>query len=223
MNPFDPSLYFDLSQYSHKALFIDCEHAWEVFSKIEDYLQKALLQREWKGVVSSQAYIVNPETISIGEGSTIEAGAYIQGPCVIGKNCIVRHGAYMRGNVLTGDCCVIGHSTEVKNSIFFNHTHAAHFAYVGDSILGNNVNLGAGAKCANLKFDNSCITIRFGNQRYSTERRKLGAIVGDGAQLGCNSATNPGTFIGKGAILYPCTAYSGVAKKEEILKPKVLL
>jgi NDP-sugar pyrophosphorylase family protein len=105
--------------------------------------------------------------------------------------------------VITGDRCVIGHATEVKNSIFLDGAQAAHFAYVGDSILGNKVNLGAGTKLANLRFDHGEVSVAHEGHFLATGRRKLGALVGDSAQLGCNCVTAPGTIIGVKACIYP--------------------
>ena len=157
--------------------------------------------------------------ISIGQGSVIEPGAYIQGPCVIGKNCIVRHGAYIRGNVLTGDDCLIGHDTEVKQAILFNKARPAHFAYIGDSILGNGVNLGAGVKCANFKLDHSSIQLNISGKLVATGMRKLGALIGDGSQIGCNSVTNPGTLIGQEVRCYPCLTLQGFIPSRSLIKP----
>lgn len=164
-------------------------------------------------------FLVDPHLISIGEGTVLEPGCYIKGPCIIGKNCTVRHGAYIRGDVITGDSCVIGHETEMKNTLMMNYAHAAHFAYLGDSILGNNVNLGAGVKCANLKLDGSDITISYHGNKIPLRLRKLGAICGDSVQLGCNAVTNPGTLIGKGSKCYPCANFGGFIPPYSIVKP----
>lgn len=190
--------FFDLSEFAHRDLFSDCTYVWEALQKIPSYFKGPF---QILGDVSPQAYLINPDKISIGEGSVVEPGAYIEGPCIIGKGCTIRHGAYIRGNLITGDHCVIGHTTEVKNAIFLNGAKAAHFAYVGDSILGNNVNLGAGTKLANLRFDNKTIVIA----GIETGIRKFGAIVGDGAQTGCNSVLNPGTLMEKNSTCRPCS------------------
>ena len=191
---------------------------WEALSNLQQYLHNLPLG-EIRGDVSPQAYLVNAETIFIGEGTVVEPGAYIKGPCYIGKKCQVRHGAYIRGDLLAGDGCVIGHATEVKNAIFLNRAAAGHFAYVGDSILGNQVNLGAGVKCANLKLGGQEIVIADGAERIATGLRKLGCIAGDGAQLGCNVVTNPGTFLGRGCRCYPCTAVGGIVPARSLVKP----
>ena len=215
---FPCSYFFDLSQFAHASLFQGDILPWLVLQKLCAYLNSQSLGVH-KGTISSSAYLVDPELITIGEGSIVEPGAYIQGPCVIGKECIVRHGAYIRGNVLTGNHCVIGHDSEVKHAIFLDKAHAAHFAYVGDSILGNEVNLGAGTKCANFKLDQTPIKIHINGERIPTQMRKLGAIIGDKTQIGCNAVTNPGTLIGQSVRCYPCLNIEGFIPSRSIIKP----
>ncbi len=212
------SYFFDTTRYAHAILFQQDPYPWLVLQKLTAYL-KSLPLGDHKGTISPQAYLVQPELISIGEGSIIEPGAYIQGPCVIGKHCVVRHGAYIRGNVLTGDHCVIGHTSELKQAILLDHAQAAHFAYVGDSILGNHVNLGAGTKCANFKLDHSEVQLRIDNQRIETKMRKLGAIIGDQSQIGCNAVTSPGTLIGPAVRCYPCLYIDGFIPSYSLVKP----
>ena len=159
------------------------------------------------------------DQIDIGEGAMVEGGATIKSPAIIGNCTEVRQGAYIRGYCLTGKSCVVGHTTEVKHSIFLNDAKAGHFAYLGDSILGRDANLGAGTKFANLKFLGGNVSIRTENELIDTGRRKFGAILGDEAQTGCNSVTNPGTIIGKGGILMPnTTAPSGYHKPRKIIR-----
>lgn len=214
------SYFFDFSHFEHSTLFHNDPFPWLVLQQLTEYLNGQPLGI-LKGIISPAAYLVNPERISIGEGSIIEPGAYIQGPCIIGKHCVVRHGAYIRGNVLTGDGCVIGHDTEVKHSIFLNQAHAAHFAYVGDSILGNEINLGAGTICANLKLDQSPIILRIQEQGIQTQMRKLGAIIGDKTQVGCNTVCNPGTLLGKEVLCNPCLNIQGFIPTRSRIKPSV--
>lgn len=215
------SYFFDLTDFPYKNLFEPDDYPWLALPKIKTYLEQCTLG-EMKGAeISSAAYLVHPEQISIGEGSIVEPGAYIQGPCIIGKNCVIRHGAYIRGYLIAGDGCVIGHDTEVKNAIFLQNVHAAHFAYVGDSILGNHVNLGAGTKCANFKLDQSLISIHYQQKRIPTSFRKLGAIIGDRSQIGCNAVTNPGTLIGQSVRCYPCTNFGGFIPTQSIVKPEI--
>ncbi len=148
--------------------------------------------------------------ISIGHGVLVESGAMIKEPTIIGDQSEIRQGAYLRGHCLVGERCVVGHATEVKHSILLDEAKAGHFAYLGDSILGNDVNLGAGTKLANLRFLDGTIRVRNGRSSEDTGRRKLGAILGDRVQTGCNSVTSPGTLIGPDSLLMPNqTAPSG--------------
>lgn len=195
-HPLYPEVLFDLSLFEHKALFDGCQFPWEALGKLEAYFAKAKLGKI-AGIVDPASFLVNPELIVIGEGTVVEPGAYIKGPCIIGKGCTVRHAAYIRGNVIAGDDCVIGHGTEMKGSILLNNAHAAHFAYVGDSVLGNGVNLGAGTVLANLRFDRKEVVVKWEGERMRTGRKKLGAVLGDGAQTGCNAVLNPGGVIAR--------------------------
>lgn len=157
--------------------------------------------------------------ISLGRGVLVESGALIKSPAIIGDYSEIRQGAYLRGYCLTGAHCVIGHTTEVKHSIFLDHAKAGHFAYLGDSILGREVNLGAGTKFANLRFLAGNVAIRTSEGSIDTGRRKFGAILGDKVQTGCNSVTNPGTLIGKDGILMPnTTAPSGFHPPRTVLR-----
>lgn len=208
VNPLSPDNFFTFSNFAHAEIFNGCSYVWEALSNIDDYLQSKVLGAI-EAIIPDGVTLINKDSISIGKGTVIEPGAYIKGPCIIGENCQIRHGAYLRGNVICGNHCVIGHVTELKNVLFLDHAQAAHFAYVGDSILGNHTNLGAGTKCANLRFDNKAIIVHIDGKRIATGRRKLGAIFGDFSQSGCNSVTNPGTLLEKGASIYPCANAQG--------------
>lgn len=211
-----PEFYFDLLSFVHKDLFNGKQYVWDALKEIPAYLHNNSTGKI-EILIPSFVHLVNPETITIGAGTVIEPGAFIQGPCIIGKNCQIRQGAYLRGNIVIGNNCVVGHATEIKNSILLNNAHAAHFNYVGDSILGNRINLGAGTICANLKLDSSEIFVKWETGKIGTGLRKLGAIIGDNAQTGCNSVLNPGTLMEKNAFCYPCSSISGYfpAKKIE--------
>lgn len=217
MEQLKTNYFFDLTQFPHADLFHEISFVWAALSKIHSFLKSKKLGNIEVDIPTG-VYLVNPEMISIGKGTVLEPGAYIKGPCIIGENCSIRQGAYIRGDVITGNSCVIGHDTEIKNSIMLNRANAAHFAYVGDSILGNGVNLGAGTKCANLKFDHSSITIRYNEELINTELKKFGAIIGDGTQIGCNAVTNPGTLIGKNGRWYPCTNFGGFVAENQIVR-----
>jgi tetrahydrodipicolinate N-succinyltransferase len=140
---------------------------------------------EGAAVILPGVFLSN-EKIIIGSGTIVEPGAFIKGPTIIGSHCEIRQGAYIRGDCLVGNKCVVGHATEMKGSIMLDGAKAPHFAYVGDSILGKDVNLGAGTKLANLKMIPGSIIVTADKKRYDTGRRKLGAIVGDHTETGCN-------------------------------------
>ena len=166
-----------------------------------------------KGDVSPHAFLKG--RVYVAEGAKVEETAYIQGPAYIGPHCEIRHGAYIRGNVYVGAKAVVGHTTEVKNAIFFDHAKAGHFAYVGDSILGRNVNLGAGTKLANLKLkgDGVKVLLPATMAPHQTGLRKLGAIMGDNAQTGCNSVLSPGAILMPDTGVMPCVHYHGTLTK----------
>lgn len=211
------SYFFSLEKFAHKKLF-NGKYVWDALHQLADYLNSQKLGKI-EGTVSPDAYLIHPEGISIGKGTVVEPGAYIQGPCVIGENCVVRHGAYVRGMVVTGNKCMIGHDTEIKHSILLDGAQAPHFNYVGDSILGNDVNLGAGVKCANFRFDHKPVSLMIGDQKIATGLAKLGAIIGDRTQLGCNCVTSPGTLIGKNSFCYPCLHVMGyIPEKSKVKK-----
>jgi acetyltransferase-like isoleucine patch superfamily enzyme len=163
--------------------------------------------------------VLTGNQISLGKGVLVESGAMIKSPTIIENNCEVRQGAYIRGYCLAGDRCVLGHTTEIKHSILLNDAKAGHFAYLGDSILGNNTNLGAGTKLANLKFLPGNVTIIYDGEKIDTSLRKFGAILGDDAQTGCNSVTSPGTLMGKNSMLLPnITAKRGFHQPRAIIR-----
>jgi len=143
------------------------------------------------------------EEIFIGPGAVLEPGALVKGPTMIGAHTEVRQGAYVRGKCIVGDRCVVGHTTEMKSSIMLNDAKAGHFAYIGDSILGNDTNLGAGTKLANLKIGETNVRIRVEGNPVDTGLRKLGAVLGDGVEIGCNTVTNPGAILGRKCLVYP--------------------
>lgn len=221
MKHFSPQELFDLSHFQHSLIFDECENVWEVLPKIEKFLRSLTLGVIQVGIPTG-AHLIQPDLISIGKGSVIEPGAYIRGPCIIGENCTIRQGSYIRGQVIVGNHCVIGHDTEMKNVLMLDKAQAAHFAYLGDSIIGNCVVLGAGAKCANLRLDHREVTVHFNKQKFSTGLKKFGAILGDYTQLGCNSVTNPGTITGKHVHCYPCMNFGGYIPPHSLIEPSAL-
>ena len=170
------------------------------------------------------------DRIAIGKGTRILPGAIIEGPAFIGEDVLIRGGSYLRGGVWIGDGCVIGASTEIKRSILLPGAHAPHLNYVGDSILGSGVNLGAGTILSNFRFDGGEVHVPTGptagsaaasaeQRRIPTGRRKLGAILGDDAQTGCNCVLSPGVVVGRGTVIYAGVQLPpGVYEAERIVK-----
>ena len=175
-------------------------------NRVQAFEGDALLERA--AIIMPGAYLFDDKII-IGPGTVVEPGALIKGPTVIGAGTEVRQGAYLRGNCLIGDGCIVGHTTEIKGSIMQDGAQAGHFAYIGDSILGVDVNLGAGTKLANLKVIPGTVGVAVDRKYHNTGRRKLGAILGDRTETGCNSVTSPGTLMMPDSIVYPAISVPG--------------
>ncbi len=169
-------------------LFDGCRYPWEALMELGARLTM-LVASPPKG------YTLFSEGVLVGAGVMIEEGATIIPPAIICHNAKIRQGAYLRGSVFVGNSAIIGHSTEVKNSILMDGAKAPHFNYVGDSILGNNVHLGAGVILSNLRLDKGEVFAKFKSERMATGKRKLGAIIGDDTEIGCNSVLSPGTVL----------------------------
>jgi len=207
---------FDLAQTEHAAIFDGCEFAWEALKKIEPYLAGVAKQNPppcFPGVSIG-------ERVIIGAGTVVEPGAMIKGPAIIGKNCQIRHNAYIRENVLIGDDCVVGNASELKNAWLFNGAQVPHYNYVGDSILGHKAHLGAGVKISNLKMFPGNIEVEVDGVPRDTGLRKFGALLGDHAEAGCNAVLNPGSILGRGAIVYPNVFWRGILPANMIAKNK---
>jgi UDP-N-acetylglucosamine diphosphorylase / glucose-1-phosphate thymidylyltransferase / UDP-N-acetylgalactosamine diphosphorylase / glucosamine-1-phosphate N-acetyltransferase / galactosamine-1-phosphate N-acetyltransferase len=216
---FKPADLFDLAQTEHAAIFDGCESAWEALKKIAAYVAanvRPIQHNRCDGVawIGKQVYI--------GEGTVVEDGAMIKGPAIIGRNCEIRHNAYIRDNVIIGDHCVVGNSTEIKNSLLFNRAVAPHFNYVGDSILGHKAHIGAGVVLSNFKSLPGNVTVEWDGKRIDSGLRKFGALLGDGAEVGCNSVLNPGSIVGRASMIYPGTNWRGVLAAEMIAKNKAV-
>ena len=212
---FDISTYFDISSYEHKALFDGVDRVWEALGKIKEYIGRNLTAGI-DGEVMAGAIVA--DDVYIGEGSVIEQGVYIKGPTIIGKNCEIRHGAYIRGNCIIGDNCVVGHDSEMKSSVLLDGAKVPHFAYVGDSIVGNGANLGAGTKISNFKITKDEVNVITKDGKIGSGLRKFGAIIGDNVQTGCNTVLNPGTLIGRNSMVYALSSIRGVIPPETIVK-----
>jgi len=213
-----PTVFFDLSEFEHAALFDGIDHVWHALGeRLKDYIASHA-RADVRGTVMEGAWIDPENPVFIGEGTVVEPGAMIKGPTIIGRDCQVRQGAYIRGNVLVGDRCVVGHTTEMKGAVMLDEAHAGHFAYIGDTLVGNRVNFGAGTKCANLKVLAGTVCVKTPDGTIDTGLRKFGAIVGDDAELGCNCVTSPGAIICKRCVIYPCTSVGGIIPADTIVK-----
>jgi len=193
-----------------KPLFDSYEYPWEILPNIKDYIL-ALIEEGIEG------YTLLKENVLIGENVKIYPTAVIEGPTIIGSGTEIRPGAFLRGSVITGENCVIGNSSELKNCVLLEKVQVPHYNYVGDSVLGNRAHMGAGSICSNLKSDGKPVVIK-GETNYETGLRKIGAILADGADIGCGCVLNPGTVIGKNTSVYPLNALRGVFPADSIVK-----
>ena len=183
-------------------LEIDDDAPWEALGEPLDAVLAALPSQSLETRLTPEVHLIG-DRIVIGKGTRILPGAVIEGPAYIGRDVLIRGGAYLRGGVWIGDGCVVGASTEIKRAILLPNARAPHLNYVGDSILGSNVNLGAGTILSNFRFDGAKIRIPAGDRQINTGRNKLGAILGDGAQTGCNCVLSPGVVVGTETLIYP--------------------
>lgn len=198
------------------------EYPWQVLPLIKQTIKQMVesIDKEdrIKGKIDDSA-IIKSDLVVIEEGATVEGLAYIDGPTYIASGATVRHGAYIRGGVYIGPNSLAGHTTEIKDSLLLNTAKAAHFAYLGNSILGNQVNLGAGTKLANLRLDKKAIILRHEGKSIETNLKKFGAIFGDFCQTGCNSVTNPGTVFLPYSAVFPTKNIGGIVENK-MLKEK---
>ena len=215
---FPPSDYLDLRHTEHRMLFDSAVNVWEALKQIPSYLQFRL-KPQILGTLVGKPFVSN--AVFIGAGTIIEHGAMIKGPAWIGENCEIRNGCYIRENVIVGSGCVLGNSCELKNSIVFDEAQIPHFNYVGDSILGFKAHVGAGVILSNVKLDHGEITVVGPDGPILTGLKKFGAILGDRAEIGCNSVLNPGSLIGRDSVLYPGTLWRGVCPADTIVKTSV--
>ena len=217
MNELSTNQLFDLSHTIASALLEKAVYPWETIPKISEFTL------ELTKLLQDGEYYSTEEGIRIAKSATVAPSAVIRPPCIIGKGAEIRHSAFIRGGVIIGNNAVVGNSCEVKNSILFDMVQIPHFNYVGDSILGYGTHLGAGAVTSNVKSDKSFIFIKAGGKEIETGLKKLGAIIGDRTEIGCNSVLNPGTVIGKSCTVYPLSSVRGFIKENSIYKNSSLI
>ena len=187
-------------------------YPWEALKGIKDEIV-----RLGEGLDKSQYIEVSPQ-VWVHVTATVAPTAYLGAPCIIGANTEVRHCAFVRGSALVGEGCVVGNSVELKNVILFDNVQVPHYNYVGDSILGYKSHMGAGSLTSNVKSDKTFVTVRNGAESIETGLKKMGAMLGDRVEVGCNSVLNPGTVIGRESNIYPLSSVRGTVPEKSIWK-----
>lgn len=203
---------YDLSHTASADYLAKFTYPWEALKGISEFiieLGKTLPRDEYD----------NPfENVWIHKTANVYPTAYIGSPCIIGAETEVRHCAFIRGSALVGKNCVIGNSVELKNVIIFDNVQTPHYNYVGDSILGYKSHMGAGSITSNVKSDKTNVVIKSDSETLETGIKKIGAMVGDYVEVGCNSVLNPGTVVGRNSNIYPTSCVRGVIPENSIYK-----
>ena len=201
-----------LSHTLAAPLFEGKRYPWEILPELKDFIRKL------GATLSPEEYDeVSPE-VWIHKTAKVAPTALIQGPTVIGAGTEVRHCAFIRGSALVGEGCVVGNSTEIKNAVIFDSVQIPHYNYVGDSILGFRSHMGAGVVASNFRSDKGNVNVHDGNETIETGLRKLGTILGDGSDVGCNSVLCPGSVVGRDCIIYPLSRVRGYLPERSIFK-----
>jgi len=208
MSDLPASLFFELEGFQHRALFADDAPVWSALGdRLRAYLEG---WTRWDIEIELPAGMhFLGDHIAIAPGCKIEPGAVIVGPAILEHGVTVRTGAYVREHVVLGAGSLVGAHTEVKGSVLFPGARAPHQNYVGDSVLGRDVNLGAGTILSNVKNVGREVTFRHEGEVVHTGLRKFGAVLGDGCKTGCNTVLNPGVLLGPGSVTYPNATLRG--------------
>lgn len=203
---------YDLNETIATSLFDGATYPWELLPKIGVFIV------ELGNTLPADKYEKRGENIWIAKSANVYPTAYINGPCIIDEDAEVRHCAFIRGNAIVGKGAVVGNSTELKNVILFNKVQVPHYNYVGDSILGFKSHMGAGSITSNVKSDKTLVTVKSSYGNIETGLKKMGAMLGDYVEVGCNSVLNPGTVIGRNANVYPTSMVRGYVEANSIYK-----
>ena len=204
---------YNLDETIAKDLLLSEIYPWEILPKISDFIL------EIGPKLDENVYEKRGENIWIAKSAKIAPSSSITGPVIIDENAEIRHCAFIRGKAIIGKNAVVGNSTELKNCILFNNVQVPHYNYVGDSILGFKAHMGAGSITSNVKSDKTNVQIK-GKDIIETNLRKVGAFLGDGVEVGCNSVLNPGTVIRRNSNIYPLSCVRGVIPENSIYKNK---
>lgn len=203
---------FDLSHTAAAEYLSKYTYPWEALKGISSLII------ELGSRLDPDEYDNPSENVWIHKTAKVFPSAYIGSPCIIGAGTEVRHCAFIRGSALVGENCVIGNSAELKNVIIFDNVQTPHYNYVGDSILGYKSHMGAGSITSNVKSDKTNVVIKNGDEALETGIKKIGAMLGDFVEVGCNSVLNPGTIVGKNSSIYPTSCVRGVIPADSIYK-----
>ena len=214
MNQYNIANLYDMSQTIAADLFEGKEYPWEVLSEISSFIVKL------GGSLDEERFQKIGEDIWIAKSAKVAPTACINGPCIIDEEAEIRHCAFIRGSAIVGKGAVVGNSTELKNVVLFNKVQVPHFNYVGDSVLGYKAHMGAGSITSNVKSDSSLVVIKAKEGQLATNRKKVGAMLGDYVEVGCNSVLNPGTVIGRHSNIYPTSCVRGCIPADHIYKNK---
>ena len=202
----------DLNDTIAADLFAGKTYPWEALEEIGDYI------RRLGPTLSPEEFDHPAEDVWIAKDAKVFPSAYIGGPCIIDHEAEIRHCAFIRGSAIVGKKAVVGNSVELKNVVLFDCVQTPHYNYVGDSILGSHAHMGAGSITSNVKSDKTLVVIREGTEQVPTGRKKVGAILGNYVEVGCNSVLNPGTVIGRNSSVYPVSCVRGVIPANSICK-----
>ena len=204
---------YTLSETIAADLFDGKTYPWEVLPEIKDFILKL------GNTLSADLYEKKGENIWIAKSAKVAHTACINGPCIIDEDAEVRNCAFIRGNAIVGKGAVVGNSTELKNVVLFNKVQVPHYNYVGDSILGYKAHMGAGSITSNVKSDKTLVVIKTKDQgEIATGIKKVGAMLGDEVEVGCNSVLNPGTVVGRMTNIYPTSCVRGYIPAGSIYK-----
>ena len=203
---------YDLKETIAADLFTEAEYPWEVLPRIHDFILE-LGKR-----LPEEIYEKRGEDIWVAKSAKVASTACLNGPLIIDEEAEVRHCAFVRGNAIVGKGAVVGNSTELKNVVLFNKVQVPHYNYVGDSVLGFKSHMGAGSISSNVKSDKTLVVVKNGEEKIETGLKKMGAMLGDHVEVGCNSVLNPGTVIGRNSNVYPTSCVRGVIPAGHIFK-----
>lgn len=203
---------YNLEETIAAELFAEIVYPWEALGKIRDFiialgnsLPEALFEKRG-------------EAVWVAKSARVAPTACLNGPLIVDEEAEIRHCAYIRGSAIVGKGAVVGNSTELKNVVLFNKVQVPHYNYVGDSILGYRAHMGAGSITSNVKSDKTLVTVRAGEERIPTGLKKMGAMLGDFVEVGCNSVLNPGVIVGRNSNIYPTSSVRGFVPADSIWK-----